>query len=116
MDDIGREYVVLGLAVGELQEGVVDSYFGPEELREEAVASKASANKLVKDIAALRERARAADIDAQRARWLDRQLIGLGTIARKLDGEDFDYVTEVELCFDATPTATPSETYAEVLR
>jgi hypothetical protein len=116
MDDIGREYVILGLGVGELEEGVVDSYFGPPDLRDEAIARKATASQLVGEIAALRERVGSADTDAQRARWLDRQLVGLETIARKLDGEDFDYVREVELCFDATPTATPRETYAEVRR
>src|SRR5687767_5871716 len=116
MDDIGREYVILGLGAGELEAGVVDSYFGPPELRAEALARKATAGQLVGKIAALRERVGSADIDAQRARWLDRQLVGLETLARKLDGEDFDYVREVELCFDATPTATPPETYAEVRR
>jgi hypothetical protein len=116
MDDIGREYVVLGLAVGELEEGIVDSYFGPPELKAEALARKATANQLVTDIADLRRRVGEADIDAQRALWLDRQLIGLETLARKLDGEDFGYVREVELCFDATPTQTPAETYAEVRR
>ena len=116
MDDIGRDYVVLGLAVGELEEGVVDSYYGPPELKSEAVARKSTANQLVGDIAALRQRVGEADIDAQRARWLDKQLIGLETLARKLDGEEFDYVREVELCFDASPTATPPEAYAEARR
>jgi hypothetical protein len=116
MDEIGREYVVLGLAVGELEEGVVDSYFGPQELRAEAVARQATPQQLVGDLAALRDRVNAAEIDAQRARWFDRQLVGLETIARKLGGEEIDYVTEVELCFDAPPTATPPEAYAEVRR
>ena len=116
MDDIGREYVVLGLAVGELEEGVVDSYYGPPELKTEALGRKATAHQLVGDIAELRKRVADGDVDAQRARWLDRQLIGLETIARKLDGEEFDYVREVELCFDATPTATPPEAYAELRR
>ncbi len=116
MDDIGRDYIVLGLGVGELEEGVVDSYYGPAELKAEAVARKATANQLVGEIAALRDRVGSSDIDAQRARWLDRQLIGLETIARKLDGEEFDYVREVELCFDASPTATPPEAYAELRR
>src|SRR6188768_3625200 len=116
MDDIGREYVVLGLAVGELEEGVVDSYFGPKELREEAVARRATAQELVDDLAALRDRVAGADIDPQRGRYLDRQLVGLHTIARKLAGEEIDYVTEVELCFDAAPTATPREAYAELRR
>ena len=114
MDEIGREYVVLGLAVGELEEGVVDSYYGPKELREEAVGRKATPQQLVGDLETLRERVNSADIDKQRARWLDRQLVGLHTIARKLAGEEIDYVTEVELCFDASPTATPPESYAEL--
>ena len=116
MDEIGREYVVLGLAVGELEEGVVDSYYGPKELREGAVARQATPQQLVGDLAALRERVSGADIDSQRARWLDRQLVGLHTICRKLAGEEIDYITEVELCFDAAPTATPPEAYAELRR
>ena len=43
MDEIGRDYVVLGLAVGELEEGVVDSYYGPRELREEALRAASDA-------------------------------------------------------------------------
>jgi hypothetical protein len=116
VDEIGREYVVLGLGVGELEEGIVDSYFGPPELREEAVSRNATASQLVGEIADLRKRVESAEMDAQRGRWLDRQLVGLETIARKLDGEDFDYVREVELCFDASPTATPREAYAELRR
>ncbi len=116
MDEVGREYVVLGLAVGELEEGIVDSYYGPQELRAEATAREATPQQLVTDLATLRERVSGAGIDPQRALYMDRQLVGLETICRKLAGEDIDYVTEVELCFDATPTATPPEAYAELRR
>ena len=34
MDDIARDYLLLALSVGELEEGIVDAYYGPPELRE----------------------------------------------------------------------------------
>ena len=40
MDDAAREYLLLGLALGQLQEGVVDAYFGPPELRQQAVEAQ----------------------------------------------------------------------------
>ena len=29
MDDIAREYLLIGLSLGELEDGIVDAYFGP---------------------------------------------------------------------------------------
>ena len=37
MDDIAREYLLIGLSLGELQDGIVDSYFGPPDVKEQAV-------------------------------------------------------------------------------
>ena len=113
MDDVAREYLLIGLSLGELQDGVVDAYFGPPEVKEQALADKASAADLAKRSAALR--ARLDEVaDAQRARWLDRQLIATETIARQLDGEEFPYNELVQRCFDATPEATPPGEYARV--
>ena len=81
--------------------------------RQQALADKASAADLAKRSAALR--ARLDDVtDAQRARWLDRQLIATETIARQLDGEEFPYTELVQRCFDASPEATPPGEYARV--
>jgi hypothetical protein len=111
MDEIAREYLLIGLSLGELEDGVVDAYFGPPEVREEARASHAGAVELIARASALRARLDEVT-DAQRARWLDRQLIAMETIARQLNGEQIPYRELVQLCFDAAPDQTPPEEYA----
>lgn len=51
--------------------------------------------------------------DDDRARWLDRQLVALETLARGQAGEELPYVEEVRRCFDAAPEPLPPEAYAE---
>ena len=110
MDALARDYLLLALAAGNLFDGVVDAYYGPAELRAEAVARKATPVQLATEAVALRERA-ASEADAQRRDWLARQLVGLETILRRLAGEEVGYLAEVERCFDVLPTATPDEVY-----
>jgi len=112
VDDIAREYLLIGLSLGQLEDGLVDAYYGPPELAEEARAAGYSPA----DLAARAEtlRGRLGEIgDVQRGVWLDRQLTALRTIASSLDGDRLPYVEEVELCFDAKPEATPSREYEE---
>ena len=115
MDDLARQYLLVALGVGRLQDGIVDSYYGPVEVAAEAELRAASAAELVADAARVRELA-AADADPQRALWLDRQLLALETLARRLDGEEMAYIDEVERCFDARPAATPDEIYSRAHR
>jgi hypothetical protein len=110
MDDLARDYLILALTIGRLEDGIVDAYYGPAEIRAQADAHDPSATQQVRAAARLRERA-AADPDPQRARWLDRQLTALETLARRLAGEQMDYLDEVERCFDARPAATPPDIY-----
>ena len=112
MDAIAREYLLIALAIDEIEHGIVDSYYGPPEIREEAKSGNDGAAALAARAAALRARLGDETDDAQRRHWLDRQLIGLETIARRLAGEDLPYLVEVERCFDALPEATPPEDYA----
>jgi hypothetical protein len=56
----------------------------------------------------------ARELRGDRARWLDRQLVGLETLSRGLAGEQLPYREEVRRCFDAEPDATPGAAYAEV--
>ena len=116
MDDVGRDYVVLALALGELEEGFVDAYYGPAELREQALARRAPAAELATDAVALRSRVNSDGIEEQRQRWLDRQLVALETLARRVAGEELPYLEEVRRCFDAQPESTPPEAYAELRR
>jgi hypothetical protein len=115
MDDLARDYLVLALSVGELEAGVVDAYYGPAELLAAAREAKTGPAELAEHLAELRTRARQL-ADGQRARWLDRQALGLETIARRLAGTYLPYVEEVERCFDARPEATPPEEYSRVRR
>ena len=77
MDDLARDYVLVALSMGELQEGIVDAYYGPAELRRQAADARLDAPALADRAAALRARLGDATDDAQRRQWLDRQLIGL---------------------------------------
>jgi hypothetical protein len=115
VDDLGREYLLLALGVGRLQEGIVDAYYGPPDIAAQAEARAADAAQLAGDAGRLREQA-AADPDPLRARWLDRQLVAVETLARRLAGEELDYIDEVERCFDARPVATPRAEYEAVHR
>jgi hypothetical protein len=115
VDDLARDYLLIALGVGRLQEGIVDSYYGPPEVAAEAESRAADAHQLADGAARLRERA-ANDPDPQRALWLDRQLLALETLARRLAGEQLEYIEEVERCFDARPTATPAVEYEAVHR
>src|SRR4051812_35900918 len=87
LDEIAREYLLIGLSLGEHDAGIVDSYFGPPDIRQQARDEKASPVELIARAAALRARLGEVD-DAQRAQWLDRQLIALETIGRELDGQN----------------------------
>lgn len=115
-DAIARDYLLLALSVGELEEGIVDAYYGPTEIREQAARRRLGASELTAEAAALRARLGDEVEDHQRRRWMDRQVLGLETIARTLGGERVSYAEEVERCFDAPPARTPPSVYAQVRR
>jgi hypothetical protein len=114
-DTLGREYLLVALGLGRLVDGLVDAYYGPPEIAAEAETRAADAATLAGEAALLREAA-ARDDDPLRARWLDRQLVALETVAGRTAGEKIDYVDEVTRCFDAAPDATPSSTYEQIHR
>jgi hypothetical protein len=51
-------------------------------------------------------------LDPDRRRWLRAQVVGLHTVARKLDGEHIAYVDEVRSCYGVTPRAVPDDELA----
>jgi hypothetical protein len=116
MDRVARDYLVLSLAIGGLEDGIVDAYYGPPELRDEAALLPGSPELLAEAAVALRRRMGDEVEDAQRSRWLDRQLVALETLCRRIGGEQMSYLEEVTRCFDAVPEATPPEAYANFRR
>ena len=126
-------YLALGLALGRHVDGLVDAYYGPEELVAAIAAGSPTAP------AALVETARAllADIDAgvpldgpagraggagagagsagseaRRRRWIAAQVRGLHTTARRLAGEAVSYPDEVEQCYGVRPRPFPEDEFA----
>src|SRR5262249_6893340 len=98
-------------------DGLVDAYFGPEELREQVDAEELRAPAdLARDAAALAEALDEDGLAETRARWLRGQLVGLETVARRLAGEESAYEVEVERCYGVRAEHVPEETFDEVHR
>jgi hypothetical protein len=116
MDDAAREYLLLGLALGQIQAGVVDAYFGPPELRQHALVAQLGPGHVAGRAAELRFRLGDLVADEQRAHWLDRQLIAIETLGRLLGGDQPEFEDEVVRCFDAAPERTPASEYVSVRR
>jgi hypothetical protein len=114
MDDIGRDYLLLALSLGQIEDGFVDAYFGPPELREVAAAREATPTTLAGEANLLRARLIDEVSGEQRRRWLDRQLVAMESIARRLGGDEIPYKDEVERCFDASPEPTPADAYTRL--
>jgi hypothetical protein len=117
-DILIEDYLRLGLALGRHIDGLVDAYYGPAPLAARAAAEP------VQEPAVLAERARRllAEIDtddvldAARRRWLEAQVRGLATTARKLAGEPIGYLDEVEASYGVRPTLVPEEEFAAAHR
>ncbi|MBU6998297.1 MAG: hypothetical protein HXS51_13660 [Theionarchaea archaeon] len=102
----GEDYVTLALRVEKHFEGFVDAYCGPQELK--ARIEKEEKESL--DYLLLQaEHLEATIPEGDRARrvYLEKQVTGIKTTLRVLQGEDMDYTRKVELFFDITPQKTP---------
>ncbi|HET7137236.1 MAG TPA: hypothetical protein VFI04_02685 [Gaiellaceae bacterium] len=101
-----EDYLLLGLRLGRHVEGLVDSYCGPPELKEQADAEEPVAPaQLAADAASLRDR-----LDDG---WLRDQVVGCWTYARVLAGEQLSYSDEVEGCYGVRPERTPEAVYEQ---
>jgi hypothetical protein len=93
-------YVELGLRLGRHVDGLVDAYYGPPEIARRVESEELRPPvDLVADAESLRE--------ANESAYLDAQLVGLETIARKLAGEEIPFADEVERCYGVRPRRTP---------
>jgi hypothetical protein len=99
-----ERYLELGLRLGRHVDGVVDSYYGPPELKEQVDAEElvpaetlaGQADSLLRGIP-----------DG----WLRDQVQGLATYARVLAGEPISYSDEVEACYGVRPDRWDEDVY-----
>src|SRR5206468_5705200 len=109
MDPV-TSYLELCLRLGRHVDGLVDSYYGPPELRQRVEAEELRApSALATDAASL---AGSLDgLDEGRRRWLQAQLRGLETVAGKLAGDEIDYEDEVERCYGVRPERVSEDAF-----
>ena len=94
---VAERYVELCLRLGRHVDGLVDAYYGPPEIARRVEAEQLrDPAALVWDAAALREENDGA--------YLEAQLLGLETVARKLAGEEIPYADEVERSYGIRPS------------
>ena len=101
-----EDYLLLGLRLGKHVDGLVDAYYGPEDLKEVVDEEPpVHAAELADDAVRLR--------DSLPDGWLRDQVHGCATYARVLAGEQISYSDEVEGCYGVRPELTPESVYEQ---
>ena len=118
LDAAARDYVVLQMAIGEKEEGYIDAFYGPEELRAEgkALAAAEGLPQLAARVDALARRIGAlAGPEDRRARFLRAQLTAAATRLRMLRGETLSFEEEALGLFGVRPVLKPLADYDPLL-
>jgi hypothetical protein len=99
MSEVVQRYLQLGLRLGRLEEGLVDTYFGPAEVAEAVAAEPEPTPAAV---------AAEADVllDELPDGWLRDQVVGVRTYAGVLAGEVYGFAEEMLGCYGVRPTYT----------
>ena len=114
----GEEFVRLALAIDEHLPGYVDSYFGPNEWKEESrQAGKLSLLDLTEKVDRLAaDISQAEYLDAQRKDSLARQVTAMQMSLRLLSGEKVSLTEEVHALYDVKPTWKDEAIFEEAHR
>lgn len=116
-----REYVLLAFRINKAirkfsESRFVDYYYGPPEWKAAAEAeAETPAADLVRKAMALADALPAQGFEKHRAAYLEKQVMALETVCRKLNGEAFSLEDEVQRCFDIHPTWTPESQFERAI-
>jgi len=114
-----RDYVLLAFrmdkAIRKFTESrFVDYYYGPPEWKALAEAeAERSSSELVRDAMTLEDALASQGFEAHRATYLEKQVVALETVCRKLSGETFSLEEEVQRCFDIHPERIPESQFEQ---
>ncbi len=118
---IADEYLKLTLAMGEIEAGYVDAYYGPKELAEAAKTNPLTLAEAGSAISKLTARLRLVDKDSlqpaqqRRKAFLLAQLKAAATRHKMLSGKNVSFRAESLGLFGATPALKPLSAYDPVL-
>jgi hypothetical protein len=92
----------------------VDYYYGRPDWKAQVESEEETpATELVRASMALADALSVQDFEAHRVTYLEKQLLALETVCRKLNGEKFTLEDEVQRCFDIHPTRIPETQFEE---
>jgi hypothetical protein len=115
-DPVARDYLLLALRLDQRIPGLVDSYFGPADLKAQVDTEPLPAPAALRaDAAALRERIARDVEDSARRAWLDAQVAALEVHAARLAGESFAYLDLVERFLQLRPAWRDEEALAAAI-
>ncbi|MTI41028.1 hypothetical protein [Fulvivirga lutimaris] len=108
LDEIAESYVRLVLEIGQYEEGFVDAYFGPEELRPTTEKLDSvpyqkfidRSEKLLVNLDQIEEAQLSRD-DKARKRFIEKQLIAVRTSLEKSTGIKYSFEEDARLLYDA---------------
>ena len=119
LDEVGKQFVFLGLELGEYDETYIDSYVGPAEWQkraQEEVRSKAELAQAAADLLTTVESFEpASEEQANRQRLLNGKVRAMEARTRMLLGEKFSFAEEARLLFDANPSQADFSDFDRVL-
>ncbi|MBA3940348.1 MAG: hypothetical protein C0520_03965 [Sphingopyxis sp.] len=117
LDEIAAAYLRLSLEVGTHEDGYIDAYYGPAELKKAAEANprdKAALLAATRDLMAqldLAARRIPGAIDRRRAAFLRAQLRAAETRLMMMQGTRFAFADEAERLFGVRPRLQPLASY-----
>jgi hypothetical protein len=115
LNDFAKSYLTLGLRINKHINGYVEHYYGPSKIKKKVdLEEKISPKVLVKDYFDLCTKLEKQGYDSNRFKFFDKTLIAIGTILRKLDGENIPYIEQVQNFFDFTPRLYNDDSFLEL--
>jgi hypothetical protein len=112
LDDLSREYVTLAFGIERQVPGFVDAYFGPEEVKQAALAGEqVTPDALLAQARDLQQHVEAESLPAQRKSYLAAQVRAMVATCRKVAGDPLPYRDEVRDSFDIEPDLTPESLF-----
>lgn len=108
LDDVAERYVHLVLAIGEIESGYVDAYYGPEEWQQTVAEEPADAETLLKRTRDLRAALAeisvpSEELPALRHEYLAKQLDAMTAYLEMLGGKTLSFDAEAKALYDAEP-------------
>lgn len=114
MAQFGEKYLKTVLEINKHFEGYVDSYFGPQPIKEEVETSgKRTILDLREDV---KELASLIPEDGKRGKYLEKNIQAMYFTLRMLDGEKFDFYEEIKGIYDIKPRLMSEDKILRVRR